>query len=105
MLRGWMEGRLSIQFPCSYLLDLLGSQMISVPHAAPAADVAQAPFSRVAPTLRSALIVGAAGGFTLATVLTLAVALHVPEGLWWRALAQAHGFLQLYGWAGLFALG
>jgi uncharacterized protein involved in response to NO len=79
--------------------------MISLPHAAPAADVAQAPFSRVAPALRSALIVGVAGGFTLATVLTLTVALHIPQGLRWRALAQAHGFLQLYGWAGLFALG
>jgi hypothetical protein len=55
--------------------------------------------------LRSALIVGVAGGFTLATVLTLTAALHVPLGLWWRALVQTHGFLQLYGWAGLFALG
>jgi hypothetical protein len=65
----------------------------------------QTPFARVAPALRSALVVGVAGGFTLATVLTLTAALHVPLGLWWRALVQTHGFLQLYGWAGLFALG
>ena len=55
--------------------------------------------------MRSALIVGVAGGFTLATVLTLTAAFHVPLGSWWRALVQTHGFLQLYGWAGLFALG
>jgi uncharacterized protein involved in response to NO len=79
--------------------------MISLPHTAPAPDATQTPFSRVAPALRSALIVGVAGGFTLATVLTLTAALHAPQGLWWRALVQTHGFLQLYGWAGLFALG
>jgi hypothetical protein len=65
----------------------------------------QTPFARVAPALRSAFIVGVAGGFTLATALTLTAALHAPLGLWWRALVQTHGFLQLYGWAGLFALG
>ena len=37
--------------------------------------------------------------------MTLTAALNVPQGSWWRVLAQAHGFLQLYGWAGLFALG
>jgi hypothetical protein len=79
--------------------------MISLPHTAPAPDATQTPFSRVAPALRSALIVGGAGGFALATVLTLTASLHVPQGLWWRALVQTHGFLQLYGWAGLFALG
>jgi uncharacterized protein involved in response to NO len=41
----------------------------------------------------------------LATVLTLTRAFHVPTGVWWLALAQAHGHLQLYGWAGLFVLG
>jgi uncharacterized protein involved in response to NO len=29
----------------------------------------------------------------------------VPLGTWWVAVAQAHGHLQLYGWAGLFVLG
>src|SRR4029077_18899921 len=79
--------------------------MISLPHTTPAPDATQTPFSRVAPALRSALIVGVAGGFTLATVLTMTAAFHVPQGSWWRALVQTHSFLQLYGWAGLFALG
>src|SRR5690348_11708026 len=65
----------------------------------------QEPFSRVAPMLGAALLIGAGGGFVLATVLTLTRAFHVATGAWWVALAQAHGHLQLYGWAGLFVLG
>lgn len=65
----------------------------------------QEPFSRVAPILGAALLIGAGGGFVLATVLTLTRAFHVSGGLWWVALAQAHGHLQLFGWAGLFVLG
>src|SRR6185437_2143262 len=65
----------------------------------------QEPFSRVAPMLGAALLIGAGGGFVLASVLTLTRAFHVPTGAWWVALAQAHGHLQLYGWAGLFVLG
>jgi len=65
----------------------------------------QEPFSRVAPILGAALLLGAGVGFALATVLTLAQALHVPIGPWWVATAQAHGHVQLYGWAGLFVLG
>ncbi|MBE3561388.1 MAG: hypothetical protein IMW89_19530 [Ktedonobacteraceae bacterium] len=65
----------------------------------------QEPFSRVTPLLKTALLVGVAGGFALATVLTLARAFALPLGPWWTATAQAHGHLQLYGWAGLFVLG
>jgi uncharacterized protein involved in response to NO len=65
----------------------------------------QEPFSRVAPLLRTALLMGACGGFVLATILTLTSALAVPLGPWWAAVAQAHGHVQLYGWAGLFVLG
>lgn len=65
----------------------------------------QEPFARVAPLLEAALLLGAGGGFALATVLSLTSALAVPLGPWWAALAQAHGHLQLYGWAGLFVLG
>jgi len=65
----------------------------------------QEPFSRVAPILKTALLMGAGGGFLLATVLTLSRAFSVPLGAWWEAVAQAHGHLQLYGWAGLFVLG
>jgi len=65
----------------------------------------QEPFSRVALVLKTALLMGAGGGFLLATILTVAYAISVPLGAWWDALVQAHGHLQLYGWAGLFVLG
>jgi uncharacterized protein involved in response to NO len=65
----------------------------------------QETFSRVAPLLSSALLIGAGVGFALATILTLALAMHVFLGPWWIATAQAHGHVQLYGWAGLFVLG
>ena len=65
----------------------------------------QETLSRVAPILASALLMGAGVGFVLATILTLALALHVSLGPWWIATAQAHGHVQLYGWAGLFVLG
>ncbi|MFI5273410.1 MAG: hypothetical protein ACHQ4H_10310 [Ktedonobacterales bacterium] len=65
----------------------------------------QVSFSHVAPLLGTSLVIGAGGGFVLATVLTLSRALGIPEGGWWEATVQAHGHLQLYGWAGLFVLG
>jgi len=65
----------------------------------------QEPFLRVVPILASALLLGAGVGFVLATILTLALTLHVSLGPWWIATAQAHGHVQLYGWAGLFVLG
>ena len=65
----------------------------------------QKPFSLVTPILKAALLMGVGGGFLLATVLTLSLAFSVPLGAWWEAMAQAHGHLQLYGWAGLFVLG
>ena len=65
----------------------------------------QRPFAEVAPLLQAALLLGVGGGFTLATILTLTRAFSVPLGPWWGAMAQAHGHLQLYGWAGLFVLG
>lgn len=65
----------------------------------------QEPFARVTPLLRSALVIGPCGGFLFAAILTITAALHRNTGAWWIALAQAHGHLQLYGWAGLFVLG
>jgi uncharacterized protein involved in response to NO len=65
----------------------------------------QEPFWRVAPVVKTALLMGACGGFLLATVLTLAPVFAIPLGTWWEAVVQAHGHLQLYGWAGLFVLG
>jgi hypothetical protein len=43
----------------------------------------QEPFSRVTSMLKTALLMGAGGGFVLATVLTLARAFSVPLGAWW----------------------
>ena len=51
------------------------------------------------------MLLGTGSGFVLATILTLTEVLHVPLGAWWSAIAQAHGHLQLCGWAGLFILG
>lgn len=65
----------------------------------------QQPFSRVAPLLAAALLLGAGGGFMLAAVLTITRATRTAGGPWWSALVQAHGHLQVYGWAGLFVLG
>jgi uncharacterized protein involved in response to NO len=48
---------------------------------------------------------GAGVGFFMATILTLVLALHIFIGTWWVATAQAHGHIQLYGWAGLFVVG
>jgi uncharacterized protein involved in response to NO len=80
------------------------SEEITRPPVAWEADK-QEPFSRVAPLLKAALLMGADGGFLLATILTVTYALSISLGTWWDALAQAHGHLQLYGWAGLFVLG
>jgi hypothetical protein len=56
----------------------------------------QKPFTRVTPVLKTALLMGAGGGFVLATVLTLSHAFSIPLGARWEATAQAHGHLQLY---------
>jgi uncharacterized protein involved in response to NO len=75
----------------------------NVPHGNPPPH--QLPFARVAWLPSAALLLGAGGGFALATVLTLTRALRVPAGPWWPVVAQSHGHLQVYGWAGLFVLG
>src|SRR6185312_12055593 len=62
-------------------------------------------FVYTSPYLRAALLLGSAGGFALASVLTLSPVLGVPLGIWWAATVQTHGHLQLYGWAGLFVAG
>jgi uncharacterized protein involved in response to NO len=65
----------------------------------------QEPFSLVAPILKTALLMGTGGGFLLATILTVTNAFFVPLGVWWEAVAQAYGHLQLYGWAGILCWG
>ena len=68
-------------------------------------ETRQQPFARFAPFLRSALLLGAGGGFLFASILTISLALNLSIGAWWAAMAQAHGHVQVYGWAGLFVLG
>ncbi len=65
----------------------------------------QEPFERVTPVLMAALLLGTGGGFVLACILTLTSMLHLVTGPWWTSVVQAHGHLQLYGWAGLFVIG
>jgi uncharacterized protein involved in response to NO len=48
---------------------------------------------------------GLGAGFLLAAILSITQALGVPLGLWWLALVQAHGHVQVFGWAGLLVLG
>ncbi|MCC7106113.1 MAG: NnrS family protein [Chloroflexi bacterium] len=44
-------------------------------------------------------------GFGQGAALFFAVASGQPLALWWLAAVQAHGHVQLIGWAGMFALG
>lgn len=71
----------------------------------PQQGTSQAPFAQVAGVFRAALLLGACGGFALACILTVSSMSGVSLGTWWLALAQAHGDLQLFGWAGLFVVG
>ncbi len=57
------------------------------------------------PFVRAAIGVALTGGFGLGAALFGALALRAPLGPWWSAAAQAHGQLQLVGWAGLMVLG
>lgn len=57
------------------------------------------------PFVRAAIGVALLGGFGLGAALFGAIAYRVPLGPWWVAAAQAHGHLQLVGWAGLLVLG
>jgi uncharacterized protein involved in response to NO len=53
----------------------------------------------------ASLVLGIGGGFALATLLPLAQTMKWDWGLRWQGLAQAHGQLQLMGFAGLFVMG
>ncbi len=55
--------------------------------------------------IAAALIIAVAGGFLLALLLPIAAAEGWTWGARWRALAQAHGHLQVVGWLGLFIVG
>src|SRR6185312_11993259 len=93
--RGFWRGRCDGERPRSSMRAI--DQGAKAPP--PAGAARQAPFARVAPLIAAALVIGVVGGFALAAMLTVTRMLGVT-GLWWAAAAQAHGHLQLYGWAG-----
>lgn len=72
---------------------------------APVEAARQQPFARVAPVVAAALLLGAGIGFVLAATLSITKAAQAARGPWWLALVQAHGHVQLYGWAGLLIIG
>lgn len=57
------------------------------------------------PFLRASLALALIGGFGLGGALFAAAPLGLPGGRWWSAAAQAHGHIQLFGWAGLLVFG
>lgn len=57
------------------------------------------------PFFRASLALALTAGFALGGALFAAGALELPVGRWWVAAAQAHGHLQLFGWAGLLVFG
>jgi uncharacterized protein involved in response to NO len=65
----------------------------------------QQPFTRVAAVPATALLLGAGIGFVFAAVLSVTEATGTATGPWWLALVQAHGHIQLFGWAGLLIIG
>jgi uncharacterized protein involved in response to NO len=57
------------------------------------------------PYIGASLVLAATAGFSLGAALFAASALGFPLGPWWPAAAQAHGHVQVFGWAGLMVLG
>lgn len=76
-----------------------------LPNAKPQHSASQEPFARARPWIVVSCTFGLGAGFLLATLLSVTQALEVPLGLWWAELVQAHGHVQLFGWAGLLVVG
>jgi uncharacterized protein involved in response to NO len=57
------------------------------------------------PFIWLSLGIGLGAGFGIGTGALLAVALGLPVGAWWAAMAQAHGHAQVFGFAGLMVFG
>lgn len=53
----------------------------------------------------AAIFFALTAGFGYGAILVGVDSFRIPLGVWWIALAQAHGHVQLFGWAGLFVLG
>ena len=57
------------------------------------------------PFVWASILIAATAGFGFGAAIFAVVAGGAPLGLWWPALYQAHGHLQLFGWGGLMVLG
>ncbi len=57
------------------------------------------------PFVVASLLLAISAGFGLGGLLMAAAARHAVSGRWWEVAAQAHGHMQLFGWAGLMVLG
>jgi uncharacterized protein involved in response to NO len=77
----------------------------SQPKAKKQPNTGQEPFALARPWIAVSCALGLGAGFLLAAILSITQALEVPLGLWWVALVQAHGHVQLFGWAGLLVMG
>ncbi len=77
----------------------------SMSHAGPKHPATQEPFARARPWIVLSCGLGLGAGFVLAAILSVTQALGLPLGLWWPALVQAHGHVQVFGWAGLLVVG
>jgi uncharacterized protein involved in response to NO len=65
----------------------------------------QEPFARARPWVVASCALGLGAGFLLAAVLSVTQAVGAPLGIWWLAIVQAHGHVQIFGWAGLLVVG
>ncbi len=57
------------------------------------------------PFVQLSLAFALSGGFLVGGALFAARSLGVPAGSWWTSAGQAHGHIQLVGWAGLMVFG
>ena len=57
------------------------------------------------PFVQLSLAFALSGGFLVGGVLFAARSLGATVGAWWTTTAQAHGHIQLVGWAGLMVFG
>lgn len=57
------------------------------------------------PFVVASLLLAISGGFGLGGLLMAAESRYAVSGAWWEAAAQAHGHIQIFGWAGLMVVG
>src|SRR5690554_5937652 len=81
---------------------VLGSRMKP---AGLAAGEEAAPVAIWRPFVAASLAAALSGGFLFGSVLFGLRAVGIEAGGWWAAAGQAHGHVQVFGWAGLMVLG